>query len=324
LKKRTYLESDKVGKLNKYNNHWYGITLHDFQEQQQAEVRRHNQHRGNLGLKPNSEIFEIKNVNGGDNWSILRFKAVLDQPHTPQPDSIYLLIKKGEEYIKVFPNQFGDSIQYEPESQALYVGKINTQEAHTLALMQRQAPTVNQNPPQVLNDQSLPMQFYTSDDWIAVPVSYFFQDPDSLSNDLKVEPVQYTADRMDFRQQGDTVYIKRIGRSFSGASLTLKATHDQLELQHTFEIARVLGADDLRKLGVQIYPNPVNQVLKIELTGNHRQAAVQGYNLQGKQVLNQRLQRGKNEINVQHLARGTYLLALELDGKKLPIKIIKQ
>jgi hypothetical protein len=51
---------------------------------------------------------------------------------------------------------------------------------------------------------------------------------------------------------------------------------------------------------------------------------VQGYNLQGKQVLNQRLQRGKNEINVQHLARGTYLLALELDGKKLPIKIIKQ
>ncbi len=72
-----------------------------------------------------------------------------------------------------------------------------------------------------------------------------------------------------------------------------------------------------------IYPNPTNgDIVYINTKNNVEVTAVQVYDITGKQVLTQN--NPSNEINVQGLQQGLYILQLQIDNQIITKKLIKQ
>jgi alpha-tubulin suppressor-like RCC1 family protein len=71
-----------------------------------------------------------------------------------------------------------------------------------------------------------------------------------------------------------------------------------------------------------IYPNPVSSVLMIRPNGIEQIKKVTVYNLTGKKIVEQ-IGNG-NELNVQELQEGIYLLKIESDKGCQQMKFIKQ
>ena len=88
-----------------------------------------------------------------------------------------------------------------------------------------------------------------------------------------------------------------------------------------FEISGVLSIkEELLKLAVKIYPNPVVEKLNIALTEDDKIVSVEMYDLQGKNVY-----KGvSSELDISHLNYGVYLLILETNKGKLTKKIVKK
>lgn len=74
--------------------------------------------------------------------------------------------------------------------------------------------------------------------------------------------------------------------------------------------------------GFKIYPNPINTFLTIQNTTNKaiKNAAI--YNLLGKKVF--AIKNPSKEINIEFLAKGIYMLKLEVENNSYSIKIVKE
>lgn len=78
-----------------------------------------------------------------------------------------------------------------------------------------------------------------------------------------------------------------------------------------------------------LYPNPTHNVLNVQLPQSyHKGLRILVFDLQGKKHLTHRLTKGVNtfQVDVSHLAKGTYLLSVEGDKKWLfeTIQFVKQ
>lgn len=88
------------------------------------------------------------------------------------------------------------------------------------------------------------------------------------------------------------------------------------------KITNGLAVNDVNKTKIQVYPNPVVDVLKVTTGANAKSIMV--YDLSGKLVLNQAAKTSNNEVNMSRLKTGTYLVTVETETGKETIKVIKK
>lgn len=76
---------------------------------------------------------------------------------------------------------------------------------------------------------------------------------------------------------------------------------------------------------VEIYPNPAQQVLRVNLAESKEKSAVSIYDVNGKLVLTQQLTSLKTELNISGLTAGIYLVSVRSNGKEITTtRILKQ
>jgi hypothetical protein len=76
--------------------------------------------------------------------------------------------------------------------------------------------------------------------------------------------------------------------------------------------------------GLTVYPNPVEDVLKINITEGLNNAVASVFNIEGKLVLVQLLNLNENSINVIGLSSGIYTIKLSGSGSSYSQKFIKK
>ena len=77
------------------------------------------------------------------------------------------------------------------------------------------------------------------------------------------------------------------------------------------------------KAGASIYPNPVTDVLHVNLTNTPGRSSAILYNISGKSLLNASFKSGMNSINMATLPGGIYMLRIISDSGIQNIKIVK-
>ncbi len=111
-------------------------------------------------------------------------------------------------------------------------------------------------------------------------------------------------------------------------TVTLDATNGCSTESSSTEISVEFGSEnplaaDL-KYSLNVYPNPVKDLLKISLEG-YRQSSFKVFGLDGTQISAGQLIPGKeNNIDLSHTANGVYLLQIESGEKTELIRIIKK
>ncbi|MDB9883420.1 T9SS type A sorting domain-containing protein, partial [Bacteroidia bacterium] len=82
------------------------------------------------------------------------------------------------------------------------------------------------------------------------------------------------------------------------------------------------GVENLKLLGVDVYPNPVSEVLHINnSSGNAMKIEV--VSLAGVSLIEQELNRSQNTITLNELSAGVYMLNITVNGKTSSARIIK-
>ncbi|MES2795008.1 MAG: metallophosphoesterase [Bacteroidota bacterium] len=79
---------------------------------------------------------------------------------------------------------------------------------------------------------------------------------------------------------------------------------------------------ELEAFGIKIYPNPVEEELIIMIESPVNKVGIVTNSI-GKIVAEQRLQKGKNVVNLKTVSKGIYFLEFELKGKKILYKFLK-
>jgi hypothetical protein len=97
---------------------------------------------------------------------------------------------------------------------------------------------------------------------------------------------------------------------------SINSTHTIIEGTHPLSI------EDETLVDISIYPNPVNDVLKIKTPATLTEKIATVFDVTGKKVYNQKLT--NNEINVSSLQGGVYFLRIESNGKSIRKKFIKK
>lgn len=84
----------------------------------------------------------------------------------------------------------------------------------------------------------------------------------------------------------------------------------------------VMSVHDVKKDNIKLYPNPVKDVLKIDIPNNETITNICIYNVAGQKVITFSLPK---EINVESLPKGNYIIEITTDkDKKYTSKFIKQ
>ncbi len=83
------------------------------------------------------------------------------------------------------------------------------------------------------------------------------------------------------------------------------------------------STNEFDKSDIEIYPNPVNSILNIDLQ-NKNFTLFKLVTLEGKEILKLSLEKLHNEINLSQFSMGIYFVNLETDGKTISFKIVKE
>ncbi|WP_312825021.1 T9SS type A sorting domain-containing protein [Epilithonimonas sp.] len=85
---------------------------------------------------------------------------------------------------------------------------------------------------------------------------------------------------------------------------------------------QILAVNDVTKASIKLYPNPVKDILKINLSDNENINEINIYNVAGQKLKTISKQ---TEINVESLSKGVYLIDIKTDkNKTYNSKFIKQ
>lgn len=113
----------------------------------------------------------------------------------------------------------------------------------------------------------------------------------------------------------------------SGA-ITVEFTSDNIGVTYGWEATvncgDSMGVSDLEKdFGVVVYPNPSSDWIHISSPKSKVKSA-SVHDLSGRLLIQNKLDVQEGKVNIASLPKGTYLLTLEIDGKKLTKKIVKK
>ena len=85
-----------------------------------------------------------------------------------------------------------------------------------------------------------------------------------------------------------------------------------------------LSIEDNSSLELKLYPNPIEDVLNIELGNSYDKVDVKIYSLTGQMVKSTQLNNGLNfKINLSELSSGLYILKIDSEGKTHTSRILK-
>lgn len=85
---------------------------------------------------------------------------------------------------------------------------------------------------------------------------------------------------------------------------------------------QLLAVNDIRKTNIKLYPNPVKDILKINVPANEKLTEINIYNAAGQKM---KTAPGLSEINVESIAKGVYMIDVKTDrNKTYQSKFIKQ
>jgi hypothetical protein len=99
---------------------------------------------------------------------------------------------------------------------------------------------------------------------------------------------------------------------------SLQVKSEQVDGWYTEKIAQV---------EMRIYPNPATEKITFVISGTvgtHGSASLQLYSLSGQLLQTQPLQSETTEISLSGLAKGAYILKVQVNGKTEEWKIVKQ
>ena len=97
---------------------------------------------------------------------------------------------------------------------------------------------------------------------------------------------------------------------------------DQVVLANTS--VGVLGISEARRLHFEMFPNPASENLTIQLPSGSKNASVVFYDYIGRMALTQKVSQTNNQINVQKLSSGVYIIKVLADGKIGTQKFVKK
>lgn len=106
----------------------------------------------------------------------------------------------------------------------------------------------------------------------------------------------------------------------STGTVMVNTTFSTDEASYAFVLGSMLGTKEANKLGTEIFPNPVNDVLNITKVSNNATFTI--YNVAG-----QFISKGKvinNKVNVATLAKGVYFIEISEKGATSKMKFIKK
>jgi hypothetical protein len=89
---------------------------------------------------------------------------------------------------------------------------------------------------------------------------------------------------------------------------------------YAFSLGTLLAAEDVKKVNIEIFPNPVNDILNITKVSNNATFTI--YNITG-----QIISKGKvinNKVDVASLAKGVYMIDVSEKGTTSKLKFIKK
>ena len=82
------------------------------------------------------------------------------------------------------------------------------------------------------------------------------------------------------------------------------------------------GYDDLTQVNIQIYPNPVKNILHIQ--ADEPINKIQVFSILGKQIIQKQLNTTVNTIDLSTLNSGTYFVKLQTENQQKTVKIFKE
>lgn len=100
------------------------------------------------------------------------------------------------------------------------------------------------------------------------------------------------------------------------------SSYGQVE-DYSINISPALGVQDVSKAGLQVYPNPVKNIVNIEMKSKIK--AVQIFDAAGKLIMTHSADQSKTQINLEKLNSGVYLMKVQMnDGSSVSSKVIKE
>jgi Secretion system C-terminal sorting domain len=91
--------------------------------------------------------------------------------------------------------------------------------------------------------------------------------------------------------------------------------------QNTVTLQLITAIEELQEMGINIFPNPTIEILKIETDG--KKTDLMFFDITGKMILEKSLNSSKDELNLQNFPTGQYLLRVQKNGKSASFKVIK-
>jgi hypothetical protein len=84
-----------------------------------------------------------------------------------------------------------------------------------------------------------------------------------------------------------------------------------------------IGINEISDLSIQIFPNPTTGIIHLSLPENIKNGMAAIYSMDGKLIINQIIQGGATQLNLEALPMGKYMLSINIEGKVYSQIVIK-
>ncbi|WCM41005.1 T9SS type A sorting domain-containing protein [Flavobacterium sp. CBA20B-1] len=112
---------------------------------------------------------------------------------------------------------------------------------------------------------------------------------------------------------------------FGSGNLTVTVKYDNIKLTALNTLPSYLGVENFLAENFNLYPNPANSVVNITNTENMQIQQITVYDVAGKQLSTQTYTNETEiQLNVEHLASGTYMLHLQTNQGTAVKKLVKK
>lgn len=92
----------------------------------------------------------------------------------------------------------------------------------------------------------------------------------------------------------------------------------------TIVVENCASIGDLNLQGIQVYPNPVKDEIRIDLPAIYTEANVKLYDASGKLLISEKIQSGLAILNTSSLSEGMYLVEVSVNEKSNAYKLVKK
>lgn len=150
--------------------------------------------------------------------------------------------------------------------------------------------------------------------------------------DLQEYEIQQSLSSVDFRKIGNILPTSDAGNRksyfFVHHPLSGKSYYrlKMIDRDGEFEYSKIVSIDfSSSKNHILLYPNPVKDILKINVVSSSTSLSSQAvlYDLAGRSVYKRKLSNGSNEINLGAIPGGFYMLMVTIDNETQTYKIAK-